>query len=260
MLHIVDGIGSWVIRTCSIVGTFALFLFSTLSTLVTTRLKVRQVIAQMQRIGVESFTIIFITGFFTGFGLALQTYIGLSRFGGEEFIGVVVALGMSRELGPLLTGLLVIGRAGSAMTAELGTMQITEQVDALRTLCIDPYQYLIVPRVVAGTLILPFLTLFSMLFGIIGGYIYSIYVLELNPEIYLSSIQQHVNISDIVGGLIKSAVFGLILSWTGCYMGLSTTGGAQGVGHSTTQSVVIASLLILLANYFLSAFLFKVGA
>jgi phospholipid/cholesterol/gamma-HCH transport system permease protein len=260
MLRFIDALGSRIIHICSVVGTFVLFIFSMLSTLFTTKLKIRQVIAQMQYIGVESFVIIFITGLFTGFGLALQTYIGLSRFGGEEFIGVVVALGMIRELGPVLTGLLVIGRAGSAMAAELGTMQITEQIDALRTLCIDPYHYLIVPRIVASTLILPFLTIFSMLCGIGGGYIYNTYMLELNPETYISSIQQHVILSDIIGGLTKSAVFGFILAWTGSYMGYYTTRGAQGVGMATTNSVVIGSLLVLLANYFLSAFLFKVGA
>ena len=189
----------------------------------------------MQRIGVESLAVIVLTGSFSGMVLALQSYIGFQRVGGENFIGSVVALGMIRELGPVMTGLMVTGRAGSAIAAELGTMRITEQIDALRTLCIDSLQYLVVPRIVAATIILPFLTLFSMLFGILGGYFIVTYVLGLSPEDYINSIKAYVELSDIRGGLIKAGVFGLILSWVGTYKGFFTWGGARGVGVDHTK-------------------------
>ncbi len=186
----------------------------------------------MNRIGVESLNIIILTGLFTGMVLALQTYIGFQRVGGEQLIGAIVALGIIRELGPVLTGLMVTGRAGSAITAEIGTMIITEQIDALKTLRINVFQYLVIPRIVASTFILPFLTLFSMIFGIIGGYIVCVHVLELSPEDYETSIRNYVEMADIRGGLIKAAFFGLILSWVGTYKGMHTHGGARGVGDA----------------------------
>lgn len=259
LLNLIDFLGSYVLDICNQVGTFTLFLFKTIKILFSTKLKARQTLIQMKQIGVDSFTIIFLTGLSSGFAIALQTYVGLSRFGGEEFIGLVVALGMTRELGPVLTGIMVTGRAGSAMAAELGTMQISEQIDALKILCVNPYQYLVVPRILASTIILPFLTTLSMLCGIIGGYLYSAQVLQLNPETYIASIQAHIELSDILGGLIKSSFFGFIMAWVGAYMGFHATGGARGVGIATTRSVVIGSIMILIANYFLSSFLFKTG-
>ncbi|MGC2310808.1 MAG: ABC transporter permease [Candidatus Babeliaceae bacterium] len=259
VINWIDVIGSTFLSICTTLGNFILFFLQTLKILLTTRLKFTQTLVQMQQIGVGSFTIIFLTGSFTGLALALQSYIGFHRVGAEEFIGLVVTLGMTRELGPVLTGLMVTGRSGSAMTAEIGTMQITEQIDALKTLCINPYQYLVIPRLVAATFILPFLTIFSMICGIVGGYIFCIYVLNLNSDTYISIIRERVELSDITGGLIKSAFFGLILSWVGSYNGYITSGGARGVGISTTRSVVIGSILILIANYFLSSFLFQTG-
>src|SRR5947207_2398860 len=210
-------LGAYVINICTITGRFTLFFINAFKTFITTKLKVSKTFAQMNRIGVESLTIIMLTGLFTGMVLALQTYIGFQRVGGEQFIGAIVALGLIRELGPVLTALMVTGRAGSSITAEIGTMIITEQVDALTTLRINIFQYLVIPRLVASTVILPFLTLFSMFFGIIGGYIVCVYVLELSPEDYESSIRNYVEIADIHGGLKKAAVFGLILSWVGTY-------------------------------------------
>jgi len=211
----------------------------------------------MEHIGVDSLSIILLTGAFSGAVLALQSYVGFKRFGAEDFIGPVVALSLTRELGPVLTGLMVAGRAGSAIAAELGTMQITEQIDALKTLNINVNQYLMVPRIVASVLIMPLLTLFSMICGIVGGYVISVFVLGLNGEQYITQIQSYLELSDIVGGLIKSSVFGLILAWVGCYKGYYTTGGAKGVGMATTQSVVLSSILILISNYFLAAMLFE---
>ena len=256
---LVNSIGRFGLKICQNIGNFVIFLFTTFSILITTRLKTKQVIIQIKRIGVESFTINFLTGLASGFALALQTYIGLQRFGGQELLGVVVAMGMIREVGPVFTGIIVTGRAGSSMAAEIATMVITEQIDALKTLCINPYQYLIVPRIVASILVLPFLTCMSMLCGIVGGYIYSTKVLEVDSETYITNMRINVELSDIIGGLVKAAFFGLILAWVGCYMGFVAHGGAQGVGKATTKSVVIGTIMILIANYFLSSLLFQLG-
>jgi phospholipid/cholesterol/gamma-HCH transport system permease protein len=256
IMRFIDDIGRYVLNLCNRFGSFVIFLAIALKTMFTTRLKMSKTLAHMQSLGVDSLSIVLLTGTFAGAVLAFQSYIGFKRFGGQEFIGPVVALALARELGPVLTGLMVTGRAGSAIAAEIGTMRITEQIDALRTLCINTWQYLVVPRIVATTFILPFLSLFATLFGVIGGYMIAVYVLGLNGEQYITGIQRYVEFSDITKGLFKAGVFGLILSWVGAYKGYKTVGGARGVGRSTTQSVVISSIMILIANYFLTAFLF----
>lgn len=252
-------LGVLVLQALFGLGSFVLFFWNAISTLFSSKLKGKQLAIQMKRIGVDSFPIIVLSGISIGFALALQTYIGLTRFGGEEILGVVVALGITRELGPVLTAIMVTGRCGSAMAAELGTMQITEQIDALHTLRINPYQYLVVPRIVAATLIMPFLTVFAMVFGIIGGYLYTVIGADLNSGSFITNIQQYLILKDIVGGLIKASVFGFILALIGSYMGYTTIGGAEGVGRSTTQSVVVGSIVILVVNYILSSLLYKVG-
>ena len=251
----VGALGAFVIHLCELAGSFALFLYHAIKSLLTTRPQLHKFFEQASQIGVESSLIVMLTGTFTGMVFALQSYIGFQRVGGEQFIGAVVALGMIRELGPVLTGLMVTGRAGSAIAAEIGTMRITEQIDALVTLRIDTFQYLVIPRILAGIFILPCLAIFSMICGIVGGYAICVHVLELSPEDYISSIKSFVELSDIRGGLIKSAVFGLILTWVGTYKGFYTRGGARGVGQSTTQSVVIGSIMILIFNYFLTKML-----
>ncbi len=256
LLQLVQGIGAYTIALVNTFGEVTVFLIQVVFTFVTTKLKLHKLFEQMNAIGVDSLSIVLLTGISTGGVLALQTYSGFKRFGGEEFLGPVVALSMIRELGPVLTGLMVTGRVGSSIAAELGTMQITEQVDALKTLCINVFQFLMVPRVLGATIILPFLTLFSMMCGIGGGYCVYVYVLHLNGEQYISGIRTFVEMSDITGGLIKAAAFGLILSWIGCYKGFKTRGGAKGVGSATTESVVTSSIMILIANYFLTALLF----
>lgn len=256
IIEILNIIGNSIIRFFNIIGNFSIFLFQTLTTLFTTRLKIFKTLYQMERIGVDSIAITVITGAFAGAVLAIQTYKGFQQFGGEELIGPLVALAMARELGPVLTGLMVTGRSSSAIAAEIGTMRITEQIDALKTLCIDVHQYLIVPRILAGTIILPFLALFSIFCGVLGGYVVSVHILGLNPEQYSAGIKTFVEMADVRGGLIKSSVFGFILTAIGCYKGYNTIGGARGVGTSTTQSVVISSILIIIANYFLAVLLF----
>lgn len=255
VLYIVDSIGRFTIYICNSIGAFTIFLLQAIQCLISTQPKIKKIFEAAYTIGVQSLGIVILTGSFAGMVFALQSYIGFQRVGGEQFIGAIVALGLIRELGPVLTGLMVTGRAGSAMAAEIGTMRITEQIDALKTLRINTFQYLVVPRILAGTFILPCLALFAMICGIVGGYIICVYVLDLSPEDYLASIRTYVEMRDIRGGLIKSAVFGFLLSWVGTYKGFYTEGGARGVGIATTQSVVLGSILILISNYFLTKFL-----
>lgn len=256
VIEFLNVIGRAFIHGCEIAGNFLLFFVHAITTLFTTKPKVSKILRQMENVGVDSLTIVMLTGTFAGAVLAFQSYIGFKRFGAIEFLGPVVALSLTRELGPVLTGLMVTGRAGSAMTAEIGTMNITEQIDALRTLCINVHQYLIVPRMLASTIILPFLSLFSSILGIAGGYFIAVYVLNLNGEQYLAGIRRYLEFTDIFNGLLKSCVFGLLLSWVGAYKGFYARGGARGVGKATTESVVVASILILAANYFLTSMLF----
>ncbi len=255
IVRFIDYVGAYVLSLCTLLGNFTLFIWRAFKTLFTTRLKLSKFLFQANRIGVGSTLIVILTGTFSGMVFALQSYIGFQRVGGEQFIGAVVALGLIRELGPVLTGLMVTGRAGSAITAEIGTMRITEQIDALVTLRIDTFQYLIVPRILAGITMVPCLTIFAMISGIIGGYIVCVHVLLLSPEDYRTSIRTYVELADIRGGLIKSCVFGFILTWVGAYKGYYTHGGARGVGRATTQSVVLSSIMILIANYFLTKML-----
>jgi phospholipid/cholesterol/gamma-HCH transport system permease protein len=188
--------------------------------------------------------------------LALQTYHGFRLFSAESLVGATVALSMTRELGPVLTALMVTGRAGSAMAAELGTMRVTEQIDALYTMATNPIQYLVVPRLIAGVLMVPILTTISDFVGIVGGYFVGVELLDINAGIYMKKMLDIVELDDIFNGLIKAACFGLILSLIGCYKGFSTRGGAEGVGKSTTEAVVLSSVSILISDYFLTAAMF----
>ncbi len=258
ILALINWVGFRFIAICNVFGEFALFLGAAIKTAFNTRLKWHELFVQMSRIGVHSFTISVITGAATGAVLAYQSFEGFKKFGGENLLGSIVALSLTRELGPVLTGLMVTARAGSSIATELGTMSISEQIDALRTLCINPYQYLVVPRILGATIIMPFLTLFAVMAGIVGGYFVSTIFLGLTPDDFLVGIKEYVDPFDIIGGLIKSAVFGFILASISCYQGFSTSGGAREVGLSATQSVVMSSILIIIANYFLAVILFGI--
>ncbi|HEY4230942.1 MAG TPA: ABC transporter permease [Thermoanaerobaculia bacterium] len=211
-----------------------------------------EVLNQMDELGVKSLSITGITAFVTGGVLALQTAYSLEAFGGKQFVGRVVALSLVRELGPILTALMVAGRVGSGITAELGSMTVTEQVDALRTMAISPVRRLVVPRLIATVLMLPVLTSIADLLGIVGGLGIAVLEIHMTAQDYITSIWQQLQISDICSGLGKTVFFGLEIAAIGCYNGLHVEGGAEAVGQSTTRTVVFASICILVSDFFLT--------
>ena len=215
--------------------------------------RVRLFFKQMEFVGVRSLFVVCLTSLFTGMVLALQTYYAFRMFSAESLVGATVALSMTRELGPVITALMVTGRAGSAIAAEIGTMRVTEQVDALSVMAINPVQYLVTPRVVAGLFMLPMLTVVSDLVGVVGGYLIGVKTLGINSGLFMNKIYELVKTEDIMEGLYKAAVFGMIMTLVGCYKGFYTSGGAEGVGRATTESVVLSSVLILSSDYVLTA-------
>jgi phospholipid/cholesterol/gamma-HCH transport system permease protein len=209
-------------------------------------------LAQADLIGVGSLPIVVLTGFFTGAVLALQSSATLSKFGSLSLTGQLVALSMVRELGPVLTSLMVAGRNSSGMASELGSMKVTEQIDAMRALGTDPLKKLVTPRVISTVFMMFFLTVISDLVGLTGGWVVSYFMLGLNSNQYWSQAWQHLTAEDVSMGLMKPVVFGFIIATVGCYYGLTTKGGTQGVGRSTTQAVVVASVLILVLDFFIT--------
>ena len=238
------------------IGRFFRILGATFYWAVRPPFDLREWVRQMVRIGVDSLPVVGLTAAFTGAVLALQTFTAFARFNAESWVGSVVALSLTRELAPVLTALMIAGRIGSALAAELGSMRVTEQIDALTTMATQPVQYLIVPRVAAATLMLPFLVVFADGLGIVGGYSVAVKLMGANPLVYWERTYQFLELNDIFSGLTKAAVFGLILSVTGCSKGFHTEGGAEGVGRSTTAAVVMSSLVILLSDFFLTKMLF----
>ncbi len=209
------------------------------------------IVEQMYQIGVRSLSIVLLTCFFTGMVLALQTGYQIARFGAKVYIGVVVALSMVRELGPVLTALVVAGRVGAGIAAELGSMQVTEQIDAMRAMATNPVKKLVTTRLIALLVMLPILTIVGDLIGILGGMVISIYSLGLDFSFYKSTTIQALGMTDILTGLIKPVVFAVIIAIVGCHLGLNTSGGTEGVGKSTTMSVVTSSILIFLFDFLL---------
>ncbi|MGQ9693843.1 MAG: MlaE family ABC transporter permease [Thermodesulfobacteriota bacterium] len=256
MLSLINYIGLRVLRFLEESGRVMILFYKTLSLTFRPPFDFRNLFKQIEEVGVKSIPVVLITGAFTGMVLALQSYTGFKRFNAEAFVGTVVALSMTRELGPVLSGLMVSGRVGSAMAAELGTMQVTEQIDALYTLATNPIKYLIVPRFLAALIVMPILTIFADVIGILGGYLISVELLGSNPTIYIRRTYDYLDLEDIYIGLLKACVFGMIIAIIGCYQGFNTQGGAEGVGKSTTRAVVLSSLLILIANYFITALFF----
>jgi phospholipid/cholesterol/gamma-HCH transport system permease protein len=216
----------------------------------------RELVRQMVRVGVDSLPVVLLTALFTGMVFALQTFSTLRRFGAEGFVGSLVALSMVRELSPVISSLLIAGRCGSAMGAEIGTMRVTEQIDALEALATDPVHFLVVPRVWATVVTLPLLIVVGDVIGIAGGYLISVVYFGANPVTYVENTFRYMDLDDLTSGLIKAAVFGLIVSVVGCQKGYHTRGGAEGVGRATTRAVVLASIAILIADFFLTKILF----
>ncbi len=216
----------------------------------------REILHQIWSIGYFSLPLIGLTAIFTGMVLALQSYTGFSRFSAESAIPNIVVLSMTRELGPVLSGLMVAGRVGASMAAEIGTMRVTEQIDALRALSVNPFQYLIAPRVIASLISLPLLVIVADIIGIFGGYLVCVFKLDFNPSLYIINSWNFLEISDVLSGLVKAAVFGFIVALMGCYQGYYSSGGAEGVGRATMMAVVSSSILILSFNYLITGLFF----
>ncbi len=237
-------------------GRLSLFTFNAVTSVVRPPIYLPLILQQMMRIGYFSLPVVGLTAFFTGGVLALQIYIGGNRYGAEAIVPQIVVLGITRELGPVIAGLMVAGRVAAAIAAEIGTMRVTEQIDALTTLATNPVKYLVVARLVAPLLSMPLLVAVADSIGVFGGYVVATESLNFNGAVYIKNTVDFMTHSDVYSGLIKAAVFGFIIALMGCYNGFHSKGGAQGVGTATTNAVVSASILILAANYVLTSVLF----
>ena len=215
---------------------------------------------QMDMIGVGSVVIVILTGFFTGGVLALQSASSLKAFGAVNLTGQLVSLSLVKELGPVLTALMLAGRVGSGITSQLGSMLVTEQIDAMRALGTDPTKKLVTPRVLACTTMVPLLTVLADLFGLVGGWVVAVNTLNLNTNLYWSTALRALNYNHALEGLVKPIVFGFIIGIVGCFFGLTTRGGTRGVGQNTTRSVVTASILVIMADFFLSKIILELTA
>lgn len=257
VINFIGSIGRAFIAFLAATGRVTEFAFSAISHVFRPPFYVRSIFVQFMEIGYYSLPVVGLTALFTGMVLALQSYTGFSRFSAEGAIATVVVLSVTRELGPVLAGLMVAGRVGAAMAAEIGTMRVTEQIDALKTLSTNPQKYLIAPRLLAGMLMLPCLVIIADLIGVFGGFLVGVYRLDFNAASYLKQTVDYLEMMDVVSGLVKAAVFGFIISLMGCYQGYRSGRGAQGVGQATTKAVVGASTLILISNYLLTSIFFS---
>jgi phospholipid/cholesterol/gamma-HCH transport system permease protein len=256
LISSIENIGEVTISGIESIGRASQFFFETLFWLFRPPYRVKLLFNAMEFVGVGSIFIVVLTGFFTGAVFALQGATAFRLFNAESLVGSTVALSLARELAPVLTGLMVSGRAGSGIATEIGTMRVTEQIDALYTMAVNPVQYLIVPRFIAGLVMVPLLTTLFNLVGMMGCYSVGVGLLNIDEGVFYENVKWFVEPGDIYNGLIKSCVFGGILTLVGCYKGFYATGGARGVGLATTQSVVVSSVLILVADYVLTALMF----
>lgn len=246
-------IGSKFIDVVRYIGGACILLAQTLHSLFTSPLKKKHVLDQMDEIGVKSLPIVLLTSLFTGMVLALQSAYQMQRMSAEMYIASLVSLSMVRELGPVLTALVIAGRVGAAITAELGTMKVTEQIDALEALATNPVKYLVVPRFLALLIMLPLLTIYADIIGILGGYIIGVFKLGIAPNMYWRMTYDPLIFKDVFTGLIKSLAFGVIIAIVACFQGMNAEGGAEGVGKATTLSVVISFIMIIAADCFFTA-------
>ncbi len=247
------GIGAVTLKELRNLGSMFIFLFNALVHIFIPPFKFKQLLRQIWFLGNKSILVILLTGSFTGMVLALQIFYTLSKFGSEALLGPAVALSLIRELGPVLSALMVTGRAGSALTAEIGIMRITEQIDALLSMALSPIRYLVVPNIVASLIVFPLLGAIFDLIGIFGGYVVGVKLLGLSSGTYFSKMDEFIDMEDITIGLVKSLTFGLIVAWVCCYKGYNTGYGAKGVSKATTEAVVLSSILILVWDYFIGS-------
>ncbi|MEW6444405.1 MAG: ABC transporter permease [bacterium] len=249
-------VGQAVFRMIERAGRLLIVIATTLQWFVRPPYRFHETFRQMEFVGVRSIFVITLASMFTGGVLALQTYYAFAIFNAESLVGATVALSVTRELGPVMAALMVTARAGSAMAAELGTMRVTEQIDALNTMAVDPIEYLFVPRIAASLVMVPVLTVYFDFLGILGGYLAGVNYLGIEPGPFMKSIVQFTEYQDMTHGLIKSAVFGLMLAFISCYKGFFAGQGAEGVGRATTEAVVLSSVHILVSDYFLTDLLY----
>jgi phospholipid/cholesterol/gamma-HCH transport system permease protein len=256
ILSLLEKVGHFTLSNLAKLGEIVIFASNSVIACFTPPFYPRLILRQFLQIGYFSLPVVGLTAIFSGAVLALQSYSGFSRFNAESTIATVVVLSITRELGPVLAGLMVAGRVGASMAAEIGTMKVTEQIDALRTLSTNPFKYLIAPRVIAGVLMLPLLVLVADIIGVMGGYLVSVHSLGFSPGPYIANTFKFLEQIDVVSGLTKSAFFGFVISIMGCYFGYNSRGGAEGVGIATTNAVVAASIVILLLNYIITGIFF----
>jgi len=256
MLTLLAMIGRVFLGFVAQVGRFSLFTGQALSHMVRPPFYPRLIGRQMVEIGYYSLPVVGLTTIFSGMVLALQSHLGFARFSAEGAVATVVVISITRELGPVLAGLMVAGRIGAAMAAEIGTMRVTEQIDALSTLSTNPFKYLVAPRLIAGLTMLPLLVLVGDIIGVFGGYLIGTTKLGFNPGTYIARTVEFLEVMDVLSGLVKAAAFGFVIALMGCYHGYYSRGGAQGVGTATTNAVVSASILILILNYVITELFF----
>jgi phospholipid/cholesterol/gamma-HCH transport system permease protein len=254
-LRPVEALGRVVMDVLQSLGRFGRFLVQAIAYVVVPPFKLGRLLDRINFIGFQSLTIVILTGGFTGMVLGLQVFVTLSRFGSEAFLGPALALSLIRELGPVLCAVFVTGLAGSALTAEIGIMRITEQIDALTVMALNPTRYLVVPAVVAGIITFPLMTAIFDVVGIFGGYLVGVELLGLSPGTYFGEMQTFVDWQDLMTGFWKALSFGIIVPWVCTYKGFHCGHGAEGVARATTQAVVLASVLILVWDYFLGSVL-----
>ena len=257
-MHFINLLGRFATNFLCAAGRLALFIGEILYHLFTPKFYFKEFSKLLIDIGFYSLPVVALTTFFSGMVIALQTFSGFSGMSAEGAVAMVVLISVTRELAPVMAGLMVAGRIGASMAAEIGTMRVTEQIDALSTLATNPFKYLIIPRVLAAFLMLPLLVLLGDIIGICGGFLVGIYKLDFNATSYLNNTWNYLVPMDIISGLVKSAVFGFIIAVLGCYNGFYSKGGAQGVGQATTNAVVSSSILILIFNYILTEVFFNI--
>ncbi len=257
---VVTPLGASLVEACRGLGRWCLFAREAFRWLPQRPFRWDNFYKQCEFIGVHSTPIIALTGLFVGMVFALQTGKAFAMFNAENLVGATIGLSLTREIGPVFTALMIVARSCSAMAAEIGSMRVTEQIDALETMAVNPVHYLVVPRLVAAVIMTPLLTGLFNVIGVLGGYLVGVGILNIDGGALMQRLYYYVDGSDLYGGLFKAAWFGAIVALISCYCGFTTTGGAQGVGRSTTRAVVISSVTILVVDYFLTAWILEVIA